>query len=65
MQQHVAPPPPPRVVPPPPKEEMSEEFAMKVAQIVDFGFSDMERICKVLNEEEGDAGRTIDRLLQE
>jgi next-to-BRCA1 protein 1 len=72
----VRPPPPPAPVTvapavvhtataPPPGFELDDEFSMSVAQIVDFGFTDMDKIVAVLREENGDTGRTIDRLLAE
>jgi len=61
-------PPPP---PPPPMPvvnaatEEDDDFSMSVAKIVDFGFTDVDKVVRVLREEKYDVGRTIDRLLQE
>jgi MinD superfamily P-loop ATPase len=41
------------------------EYELAVAQITDFGFNDIEKIIKVLNEVNGDASRALDRLLDE
>jgi len=45
--------------------EVSEEEGMSVSQIVEFGFTDVEKIITLLRQEGGDTGKTIDRLLQE
>ncbi|KAH9257914.1 hypothetical protein BASA81_003933 [Batrachochytrium salamandrivorans] len=42
-----------------------DEFSMSVARIVDLGFTDMDRIVRVLREENGHTGRAIDRLLED
>jgi hypothetical protein len=40
-------------------------FEMAVAQITEFGFSDVDKIVKILREVNGDTGAAIDRLLEE
>jgi hypothetical protein len=53
------------VVPPNGPEALVVEPAleMAVAQVTELGFTDIDRIVEILREEDGDAGRTIDRLL--
>jgi hypothetical protein len=63
--------PPPRVVlSPQPSNEIgehqyAEDFDRAVSQIVDFGFSDVDRIVEVLRSVNNDTSRAIDRLLQD
>jgi len=59
----VRPPPPP----PPANEELivAPEFEEAVAQITEFGFSDIDKIVKILKEVNGDTSAAIDKLLEE
>jgi hypothetical protein len=41
------------------------EYEMAVAQITEFGFADIDKIVKILNEVNGDTSAAIDRLLEE
>jgi hypothetical protein len=67
-----APPPPPPSVrpsaPPAPVQEepvVPPEHELAVSQIIEFGFSDIDKIVKILKEVNGDASATIDRLLED
>jgi len=53
------------VRPPPPAMpiEYDDEEARSISTIVDFGFTDLNKIKKFLKEEKGVVGNTIDRLL--
>jgi hypothetical protein len=63
----VPPPPPPRPSAPVFEEELiiSAELVESVAQITEFGFSDIDKIVKILKEVNGDTSRAIDKLLEE
>jgi hypothetical protein len=62
---------PPFTRPPPPPPVQSEEpvvvpeLEMAVAQITDFGFTDIDKIVKILKEVNGDTSAAIDKLLED
>lgn len=43
----------------------TSEFEEAVARITEFGFTDVEKIVRVLREVDGDTGKAIDKLLEE
>jgi len=51
--------------PPPPPPTVQDDGMLAVAQVVEFGFNDVEKIVAYLKQEGGDIGKVIDRLLQE
>jgi len=62
----VRPPPPPPIRPVADEEPIVKpEYEIAVAQITEFGFSDIDKIVKILNEVNGDTGAAIDRLLED
>jgi MinD superfamily P-loop ATPase len=44
---------------------VASELEMAVAQITDFGFTDIDKIVKILKEVNGDTSAAIDRLLED
>lgn len=56
--QRPAPPPPPPVV-------MFSNYDDTVARVLDFGFTDIEQVVRVVNEVNGDASAAIERLLED
>jgi hypothetical protein len=61
------PPPPPLMQREQDAEEpvVNPELELAVAQITEFGFTDIDKIVKILKEVNGDAGAAIDKLLEE
>jgi hypothetical protein len=60
----------PRPPPPPPVQADEEpvvmpELELAVAQITEFGFTDIDKIVKILKDVNGDASAAIDKLLEE
>jgi hypothetical protein len=44
---------------------VTPQFEEAVAQIIEFGFNDIDSIVRILKEVNGDAAAAIDRLLEE
>jgi len=44
---------------------VAPELEIAVAQITEFGFSDIDKIVKILKEVNGDASAAIDKLLED
>jgi len=58
------PPPPPPMRPTVVETPVSKEFEVAVSQITEFGFTDIDKIVRILKEVNGDAGAAIDKLLE-
>jgi hypothetical protein len=57
----VPPPPPPRTT----LDDISPELVETISQLTELGFSDIDKIVRILKEVNGDASRALDRLLAE